>query len=106
MIATDFFTRAETVEMLRFAREHNFTGALEVLVRGMDYQKHGMHWCPVDRVVHGDAAPYPIRVHFHDGTRGQYQIDDLLAARPGAGIDALLEHRNCPHWLRLEPVIR
>lgn len=103
----DMLTREETVQFLdwvsRHCDEENPDPLAKVLVRGAPYQLHGMHWAAVERIMQGDAAPYPIRVRFHDGRRGQYSIGQLLAASPTR---AALAHPNRPEWLDQEAVIR
>jgi hypothetical protein len=60
----------EAERVLGWLRDHSWTGGIYVLVPvrcylGLLHDRNKPQWVYVDRVVQGDAAPYPIRGHMH-----------------------------------------
>lgn len=58
----------EIERVLGWVRDHDWTGGFDVLVPitgyvGLLHDRNKPQWVKVERVVQGDAAPYPIRGH-------------------------------------------
>lgn len=92
----------ETEHVLGWFRDNSWTGGVAVLVPVLNYLPRSgkevvdIHiWVDVDRVVQGDAAPYPIRGRFGWGISGQWAMHEV------AGIKLLCE--DYPELVHMHP---
>jgi hypothetical protein len=71
--------------VLAWVREHDWTGGLDVRVDTTAYGQPGRRWCRVERVVHGDGGPFPVRACVPGRGTGQFKMREVTAGRVDDG---------------------
>jgi hypothetical protein len=71
----------EAERVLGWLRDNSWIGGVDVLVDATSYRGFRQQWVYVDRVVQGDAAPYPIRGRVDGEIPGQWAFWEVQGIR-------------------------